>query len=132
MKGFSRKETQQYYRTIIEKAWKQVETAETPEVKSEAYDKNLEWTMLDKEYDNRTREVFRTGPVFVPTWWGRYDPTFNQPVSTSKPISQPSLGGSSQPGGGGDFTSYSPWSLIRSFGCQWRSKLFSRCNWECH
>ncbi len=99
MKGFSHKETQQYYRNIVEKAWKQVETAETPEVKSEAYDKNLEWTMLDKDYDERTREVFRTGPVFVPTWWGHYDPAYTRPVSSSKPISQPSIGGTGQTGG---------------------------------
>ena len=88
MKGFSRKETIDYYRTIMEKAWKQVEEAQTPEVKSETYDKYLEWTMLDKDYDDRTREVFRTGPVFIPTWWGRYDPTFSRP-SASGPMTSP-------------------------------------------
>lgn len=98
MKGFSRKETQQYYRTIIEQAWKQVETAETPAIKSEVYDKNLEWTMLDKDYDDRTREVFQSGPVYVPNWWGRYDPTYSRPISVSKPASQ---GGTGQPSGGG-------------------------------
>ena len=35
MKGFSRKETVNYYKEIIEKAWKQVEEAETPEVRAE-------------------------------------------------------------------------------------------------
>ena len=99
MKGFSRKETIAYYRDITEKAWKQVEAAQTPEVKSEAYDKNLEWTMLDKEYDDRTRDVFRTGPVFIPTWWGRYDPTFGRPVGSTKPMAAPIPAGT--PGGGG-------------------------------
>ena len=95
MKGFSRRETIAYYKSIMEKAWQQVEGADTPEVQSQLYDKNLEWTMLDKDYDDRTRRVFR-GPVFVPMWWGRYDPTFprSAPASTggSKPsVSMPSV-----------------------------------------
>ena len=94
MKGFSRKETVAYYRDITERAWKQVEAADTPEVKSQKYDEHMEWTMLDKEYDDRTRDVFRTGPVFVPVWWPRYDPGFGRTVSapTRAPTSTPSTG----------------------------------------
>ena len=77
MKGFSRKESLDYYKAIMEKAWQQIEAADTPEVKSQKFDEALEWTMLDKDYDDRTRRV---GPVFVPHWWGRYDPTY-----TSRP-----------------------------------------------
>jgi hypothetical protein len=95
MKGFSRRETLAYYRDIQERAWQEVEAAGTPEVKSQKFDENMEWTMLDKDYDRRTRDVFRTGPVFVPTWWGRYDPTYRP--SGTQPVSMP--GGSS--GGGG-------------------------------
>jgi len=75
MKGFSRKETLDYYKSIMEKAWGQIEAADTPEVKSQKFDEALEWTMLDKEYDDRTRRVFH-GPIYVPMWWGRYDPTY--------------------------------------------------------
>ncbi len=82
MKGFSRRETIDYYKNIMEKAWQQVEAAGTPEVKGQAFDKNLEWTMLDKDYDDRTRRVL-SGPVFVPMWWPRYDPTFSRPGSAS-------------------------------------------------
>ncbi|MEZ0395966.1 MAG: hypothetical protein ABWK53_06020 [Anaerolineales bacterium] len=81
MKGFSRRETVEYYKAIMERAWQQIEAAGTPEVKSQMYDEALEWTMLDKDYDERTRRVF-TGPVFVPVWWGRYDPAY-RPVSTA-------------------------------------------------
>jgi len=91
MKGFSRKETIAYYRDIIEKAWNQVEKAETPEVKSESFDKVMEWTMLDKDYDDRTRDIFRQGPVIIPTWWGRYDPTYTRPIAP-KTVSAPSTG----------------------------------------
>ena len=86
MKGFSRRETIDYYRNIMERAWQQVEQAATPEVKGQLYDQNLEWTMLDREYDDRTRRVF-TGPIFVPMWWGRYDPTWRgAPTTTSGPV----------------------------------------------
>jgi hypothetical protein len=83
MRGFSRKETLDYYKAIMEKAWQQVEAADTPEVKSQKIDEALEWTMLDKEYDDRARRVFR-GPVYLPMWWGRYDPTY-RPASSPKP-----------------------------------------------
>ena len=92
MKGFSRRETIAYYKSIMEKAWQQVEQADTPEVQGQLYDQNLEWTMLDKDYDDRTRRVFR-GPVIVPMWWGRYDPTFprSAPASTGRPASSTSM-----------------------------------------
>jgi len=89
MKGFSRRETIAYYKSIMEKAWQQVEQADTPEVQGQLYDKNLEWTMLDRNYDDRTRRVF-TGPVFVPMWWGRYDPTFPRSAPASTGGSKPS------------------------------------------
>ena len=75
MKGFSRKETIDYYKSIMERAWQQIEAAGTPEVKSQMYEQALEWTMLDRDYDDRTRRVF-IGPIYVPTWWGHYDPTY--------------------------------------------------------
>lgn len=94
MKGFSRKETIAYYQSIMERAWQQVEAADTPEVKSQNMDQALEWTMLDKNYDERSRRTF-TGPVFLPMWWGRYDPGYRPAVGGSKP----SLAGSSSGGG---------------------------------
>jgi hypothetical protein len=75
MKGFSLKETKDYYQSIMKKAWKQIEEAETPEVRSERYAEAIEWTMMDREFEDRTRRTFRTGPVFVPLWWGNYRPS---------------------------------------------------------
>jgi hypothetical protein len=76
MKGFSRKESIVYYKSITDKAWAQVTAAGTPEVKAQAVDDNLEWTMLDRDFDNRSRDIFGRGPVFVPMWWGHYDPGY--------------------------------------------------------
>ena len=75
MKGFSRTETIAYYRRIVEKAWEQVQAAETPEMQSQYLDTDLEWTMMDKEYEDRSRRVLR-GPIYVPNWWGNYDPSY--------------------------------------------------------
>ena len=103
IKGFSRRETIEYYKTIMEKAWQQVEAADTPEVKSQMFEQALEWTMLDKDYDDRTRRVF-TGPVIVPTWWGRYDPVWKGGGSSSTPVSVPTSPGKRSTGlPGADF-----------------------------
>ena len=103
IKGFSRRETIDYYKSIMEKAWQQVEAANTPEIKSQMFEQALEWTMLDKDYDDRTRRVF-TGPVIVPTWWGRYDPVWKGGGSSSTPVSVPSSPGKSSTGlPGADF-----------------------------
>lgn len=99
MKGFSRKETVAYYKDIVERAWQQVETADTPEVKSAKYDEVMEWTMMDKDYDDRTRRTFTGGPVFIPRWWGNYDPTF-RPSSSGPSTVSTGTGGSSGSGGG--------------------------------
>lgn len=96
MKGFSRKETVAYYENIMKQAWAQVETAGTPLIKSEKYDQVMEWTMLDKDYEGHTRDVFSSGPVYVPVWWGRADPTYHAPAASSS--NQPA---SSTPGMGG-------------------------------
>ena len=83
MKGFSRRETIEYYRRIMEAAWEQVQKADTPEVQRSFFEQQLEWTMLDREYDDRSRRVFQ-GPVFVPWWWGNYDPTYRTgPITPS-------------------------------------------------
>jgi len=74
MKGFSSKETVAYYKDIMKKAWEQVESAETPEVKVQKFDDTMGWTMLDDKFDDRTKQTFGSGPVIVPNWWWRYDP----------------------------------------------------------
>ena len=102
MKGFSRAETNEYYKSITQRAWEQVEAAQTPEVKSQKFDEVMEWTMLDRNYDDRTRDVFHNQPVILPTWWGHFDPGYAsaaKPAASSVPSSsgKPSIGGSSLP-----------------------------------
>ena len=72
--GFSRNETKAYYKDIAARAWQQVEASDTPEVLGERWGEGLEWTMLDDDWDDRTREVFRDRPVVIPHWWWFYRP----------------------------------------------------------
>ena len=90
MKGFSLKESVAYYKDIMQKAWAQVEAANTPEVKGQAFDQNMEWTMLDHDFGRRSQDVFHGGPVYVPMWWGSFDPGYH-PTSFSSTTSRPSI-----------------------------------------
>ena len=71
MKGFSRKDTAAYYRGIINQAWKQVQDAQTPELKSQPLEDQFDWMMMDGDYQNRMTQHYGTGDVFLPRWWGR-------------------------------------------------------------
>ena len=101
MKGFSRKETVAYYEDIMRRAWAMVETAETPEVKSENYNQTMEWTMLDDEYQERTRRTFTGGPVFVPMWWPRYSPSYRRSIGGGVSTASRPAVSTGKPGGGG-------------------------------
>jgi hypothetical protein len=100
MKGFSRKETVDYYKSITEKAWQQVTAAGTPEVQAQAVDDNLEWTMLDRDFAQRSATTFGPRPIFVPMWWGNYSPSVGRAMpghsfgpASAGPISLPQLPG---------------------------------------
>ncbi|HVN56363.1 MAG TPA: hypothetical protein VMT46_18695 [Anaerolineaceae bacterium] len=95
MKGFSRKETIAYYQSVIEQAWAQVTAANTPEVKAQKYDEVMDWTMLDRNYGDRTQEVFRGGPVYVPMWWSRYDPVYRSHMGSAPAQTSTQSSGSS-------------------------------------
>ena len=97
MKGFSLRETRDYYKAIMEKAWQEVEQASTPEVKSEKYAESIEWAMLDRDFDDRTQRTFRTGPVFVPHWWGGFSPSYGAGSgrAMAAPVSMPRAAGGS-------------------------------------
>jgi len=100
MEGFSHGETVRYYEDIIKRAWKQVEDAETPEVKSEKFNDHMGWTMLDGDFEDKTNDVFRRGPVYLPMWWNRYDPGYAR-TTTAGPSSSKLASPSSRSTGGG-------------------------------
>jgi len=84
----------------MRQAWQQVEGADTPLVKSEKYNEVMEWTMLDKDYEDHTKDVFQSGPVYVPMWWGNFDPGYH-PTSGGTVASGNPAGGMQTSMGGG-------------------------------
>lgn len=81
MRGYCRRDTIDYYRNIVTKAWTQVEQAGTPELASNAYDEQLLWLLLDPNVKNHTQTAFQNrafepNPLWLWYWYGytHYNP----------------------------------------------------------
>lgn len=102
LRGHSRRDTVDYYRKIVTKAWSQVEQAGTAELSSKAYDEQLLWLLLDPNTRSRTETIFRNRP-FEPSpfwfwyWYGyrhynphpTYTPNVDAPAQAAKPPTIP-------------------------------------------
>jgi len=87
LRGYCRRDTIDYYRKIVTKAWEQVEQAGTPELTSKAYDEQLLWLLLDPNVQSRTQTAFRN-LTFEPSpfWlWYWYSYRHYHPKPTYKP-----------------------------------------------
>lgn len=69
IKGFSRRETRDYYQHIVDLAWKHVTTANTPELLGKEWSDKLEWIMMDKKFGDRMGETFTGRDVVPPRWY---------------------------------------------------------------
>jgi len=81
MRGYCRRDTIDYYKSIVTKAWTQVEQAGTPELASNAYDEQLLWLLLDPNVKDHTQTAFQNrafepNPLWLWYWYGytHYDP----------------------------------------------------------
>lgn len=72
IKGFSRRETKDYYQSIVDLAWRHVESAKTPELLGEEWSDKLEWILMDKKYDKRMEETFTGRDIVIPHWYHTY------------------------------------------------------------
>jgi len=72
LKGFSRNETSDYYRAIVDLAWKHVKAANTPELLGQQWGDKLEWMMMDKDYGKKMEDTFEGRDVILPRWYGNY------------------------------------------------------------
>ena len=80
VEGFSIKETKEYYQSICDKAWAQVEAADTPELKSQLLGDNFGWAMLEEDPTKRVESTFTDYDFYPPIWWWRVDPGYRRPV----------------------------------------------------
>jgi len=88
LRGYCRQDTIAYYKNIVAKAWQQVTQAGTPELASKAYNENLLWLLLDKNFESQTKGAF-SDKVFKPEtdwWWYWYGYTYYYPKPTYKPL----------------------------------------------
>jgi len=69
IKGFSRRETKDYYKNIVDLAWRHVTAAKTPELLGEEWSDKLEWILMDKKYDERMEETFTGRDIVIPRWY---------------------------------------------------------------
>jgi hypothetical protein len=102
LRGHSRRDTVDYYKKIVAKAWSQVEQAGTVKLTSNAYDEQLLWLLLDPNYRTHTETIFHDRP-FQPSplwfwyWYGyshynahpTYKPNINAPTQAANPPTIP-------------------------------------------
>jgi len=102
LRGYCRRDTIDYYRKVVTKAWEQVEQAGTPELASKAYDEQLLWLFLDPNYQSRTQTSFRDkafepSPFWFWYWYSyryyhpkpTYEPNIKAPTDSAKPPTIP-------------------------------------------
>lgn len=71
LRGYSRADTTNYYKSIVDKAWSQVTQAGTPELRGDAVDSNIEWLLADEQFSERFRVAFPPDIIIYPRpdWW---------------------------------------------------------------
>jgi hypothetical protein len=77
LRGYNRRETAEYYRYIVSKAWRDVASAQTPQEKAQRWERNADWTMADEDYGQRMEDTFgrEEQMPWRNRWWsdGDYD-----------------------------------------------------------
>ena len=96
MIGFDLSDTQDYYRTIVTRAWEMAKGLGEVEQRQKHVDKNLEWLLLDDDWSDRFEGWGRSGYHYHPIWI-RTGPTYGG-TGASLPAG---LGGAAASGGGG-------------------------------
>jgi hypothetical protein len=92
VKGFDLSDTQDYYKQIVSRAWKEAQAIGEIEQKDQFLDKNMEWVLMHDDYPT----VFQT-PRHV------YYPIWTRPIYTGGGIgtgSAPQVGGGKSSSGG--------------------------------
>ena len=102
LRGYSREDSVNYYKSIVDKAWTQVTQAGTPELKGDAVDQNIEWLLADEKFDERFKSTFPPGMIILPRpgWWWYWGGPYLPPRQAGVP---PAIPTESKPIPGQDF-----------------------------
>ncbi len=74
MKEFSLEETQAYYRSVIESAWKMVEGDNSAERAGEILGDRFQWLLADEKFDKRVNSLPSQRNVLLPMYMYHYFP----------------------------------------------------------
>ncbi len=112
LRGYSREDTVNYYRSVVNQAWTQVTRAGTPELKGDAIDKNIEWLLADDKFDQQFKNALPPDVVIAPLpgwwwYWGIPHPSPRQPGQQHVP---PTIPTEAKPIPGQDFAN----NVVRS------------------
>jgi hypothetical protein len=93
MRGYSRADTVNYYKSVLKKAWDQVTRAGTPQLQEEAIENNIQWLLVDEDYEDRFRKAFPSDMMILPRpgwYWYWYGPYFSRgPVTPGQAATTP-------------------------------------------
>ncbi|RKZ02693.1 hypothetical protein DRQ21_07980 [Candidatus Fermentibacteria bacterium] len=68
MDGFSLKESQEYYRRVIESAWKLVADDKSSERAEEVFGSWFHWLLADEEFDSRLQKIPSGDSIIMPAY----------------------------------------------------------------
>jgi len=92
LRGYSRADTINYYKSIVNNAWNQVTQAQTPELKGDAINQNIEWLLADDRFDENITIAFPPDVIMYPRpdWhWYWYGPHFPRAPPTTPTEAKP-------------------------------------------
>ncbi|MCJ7631726.1 hypothetical protein MUP77_04920 [Candidatus Bathyarchaeota archaeon] len=87
LKGYSRTDTMNYYKSVVAKAFDQVSRAGTPELRGEAVEQNIDWLLADENLAGRFNNL-PGDAVILPRlgwWWYWYWPPTGPTARTGSP-----------------------------------------------
>ncbi len=87
LRGYSRTDTMNYYKSVVAKAYDQVSRAGTPELRGEAVEQNIDWLLADENIAERFNNL-PGDAVILPRlgwWWYWYWPPTGPAARTGSP-----------------------------------------------
>jgi hypothetical protein len=91
LRGYSRVDTMNYYKSVVAKGWDQVSRAGTPELRGDAVDQNIEWLLADDDFAGRMKTLpgdFTIMPRLGWWWYWGLPPTPTGRVGTPGPAGE--------------------------------------------
>jgi hypothetical protein len=87
LKGYSRTDTMNYYKSVVAKAYDQLSRAGTPELRGDVVEQNIDWLLADENPTERLRTL-PGDAVILPRlgwWWYWYSPPMGSTARTGSP-----------------------------------------------